>query len=73
MSKQATTGLQLPHINNQNSPFIFHKPFMCYLSICFLLFILFEQIILVQQRRLKIPFLADNFLIPSLSPGFTEK
>ena len=34
----------------------------------------FEQIILVQgqQRRLKILFLADNFLISSISQGFTK-
>ena len=76
MSKEATTGLQLSHINNQTE-WSFQVWLTNHLCVTFqfaFLFILFEQIILVQgqKRRLKILFLADNFLISSISQGFTK-
>ena len=58
-----------------NGPFKFGSQTIYVLPINLLFNVhLFEQVTLVQgqQRRLKILFLADNFLIPSLCQGFTK-
>ena len=76
MSKQGTTGLQLPHINNQTewSFQVWRTNHLGVTSQLAFYCSFFEQIILVQglQRRLKILFLADNFPIPSFSQDFTK-